>query len=229
MTTAPRRRRSLLRRPRWARGAALIAKRGLRMLLTLMRHKEQQPSSRARRRGASVVALRLAACVVGATALWSAAPAVADDVPPVPGVTTAPDAPPPDPYRPSPRTVKPTPTARAVQPAVRSAPAQHYVQPAAVSPTHVTPASRRPAKLPTRPVRTKRVAAARSRAASPPFRVNLVPLRDIVAAVARPLGTGGNERDRYLKLAGSSFAVLALAGLSLLMLTLRIARPVAGS
>ena len=41
VNTAPWRRRSLLRRPRWARGAALIAKRGLRMLLTLRRHKEQ--------------------------------------------------------------------------------------------------------------------------------------------------------------------------------------------
>ena len=101
VNTAPRRRRSLLRRPRWALGAALIAKRGLWMLLTPRRHKEQRPFSRARRRGASVVALRLAACVVVATALWSAAPAVADDVPPVPGVTTTTDAPPPDPYSPA--------------------------------------------------------------------------------------------------------------------------------
>ena len=67
VNTAPWRRRSLLRRPRWARGAALIAKRGLRMLLTLRRHKEQRPFSRARRRGASVVAVRLAACVVVAS------------------------------------------------------------------------------------------------------------------------------------------------------------------
>jgi len=119
VNTAPWRRRSLLRRPRWARGAALIAKRGLRMLLTLRRHKEQQPFSRARRRGASVVALRLAACVVVATALWSAAPAVADDVPPVPGVTTTTDAPPPDPYSPAARTAKPKPAARSVTPAGR--------------------------------------------------------------------------------------------------------------
>ena len=67
VNTAPWRRRSLLRRPRWARGAALMAKRGLRMLLTLRRHKEQRPFSRARRRGASVVAVRLAACVVVAS------------------------------------------------------------------------------------------------------------------------------------------------------------------
>jgi len=113
VTTAPRRRRSLLRRPRWARGAALLAKRGLRVLLTLRRHKEQRPFSRARRRGASVVALRLAACVVVATALWSAAPAVADGVPPVPGVTTTTDAPPPDPYSPPARKTKPKPVCTA--------------------------------------------------------------------------------------------------------------------
>jgi hypothetical protein len=60
--------------------------------------------------------------------------------------------------------------------------------------------------------------------------VNLAPFRDIVAAVEQPLAgaASGNEHDRYLKLAGSSFAVLALAGLSLLMLTLRIARPKSG-
>ncbi len=131
VNTAPWRRRSLLRRPRWARGAALMAKRGLRMLLTLRRHKEQRPFSRARRRGASVVAVRLAACVVVAAALWSAAPAVADDVPPVPGVTTTTDAPPPDPYSPPARTTKPKPAARSVTPAVRSAPTTHYVPPAA--------------------------------------------------------------------------------------------------
>jgi len=225
VNTAPRRRRSLLRRPRWARGAALLAKRGLRMLLTLRRHKEQRPFSRARRRGASVVALRLAACVVVATALWSAAPAVADDVPPVPGVTTTTDAPPPDPYSPPARTTKPKPAARSVTPAVRSAPITHYVPPATGAPAQVAP-PRHPTKHQTKAVQKKRTHAAASRTVSPPFTVNLAPLQAVVAAVERQVVPGSNGRDRYLWLAGSSFAVLALAGLSLLMLTMRIARPV---
>jgi len=225
VNTAPRRRRSLLRRPRWARGAALLAKRGLRVLLTLRRHKEQRPFSRARRRGASVVALRLAACVVVATALWSAAPAVADDVPPVPGVTTTTDAPPPDPYSPPARTTKPKPAARSVTPAVRSAPITHYVPPATGAPAQVAP-PRHPTKHQTKAVQKKRTHAAASRTVSPPFTVNLAPLQAVVAAVERQVVPGSNGRDRYLWLAGSSFAVLALAGLSLLMLTMRIARPV---
>jgi hypothetical protein len=195
------------------------------VLLTLRRHKEQRPFSRARRRGASVVALRLAACVVVATALWSAAPAVADDVPPVPGVTTTTDAPPPDPYSPPARTTKPKPAARSVTPAVRSAPITHYVPPATGAPAQVAP-PRHPTKHQTKAVQKKRTHAAASRTVSPPFTVNLAPLQAVVAAVERQVVPGSNGRDRYLWLAGSSFAVLALAGLSLLMLTMRIARPV---
>jgi hypothetical protein len=195
------------------------------VLLTLRRHKEQRPFSRARRRGASVVALRLAACVVVATALWSAAPAVADGVPPVPGVTTTTDAPPPDPYSPPARTTKPKPAARSVTPAVRSAPITHYVPPATGAPAQVAP-PRHAAKHQTKAVQKKRTHAAASRTVSPPFTVNLAPLQAVVAAVERQVVPGSNGRDRYLWLAGSSFAVLALAGLSLLMLTMRIARPV---
>jgi hypothetical protein len=195
------------------------------MLLTLRRHKEQRPFSRARRRGASVVALRLAACVVVATALWSAAPAVADDVPPVPGVTTTTDAPPPDRYSPPARTTKPKPVARSVTPAVRSAPTTHYVQPATVAPAQVAAPPHR-TKHKTKAAQTNRKRAARSETVSRPFKVNLAPLQAIVAGAQRPLVPVSDGRDRYLWLAGSSFAVLALAGLSLLMLTMRIARPV---
>ena len=229
VNTAPRRRGSLLRRPRWALGAALIAKRGLWMLLTPRRHKEQQPFSRARRRGALVVALRLAACVVAATALWSAAPAAADDAPPAPGVTTTTEAPPPDPYSPPARATKPKPVARSVTPAVRSRPTTHYVPPAAVAPAQVAPAPRHRVKHQIKAVQTNRKRAARSQTVSPPFRVNLAPLQAVVAAVERQVVPGSNGHDRYLWLAGSSFAVLALAGLSLLMLTMRIARDRAGA
>ena len=82
------------------------------------------------------------------------------------------------------------------------------------------------AKHQTKAVQKKRTHAARSRTVSPPFKVNLAPLHAIVAGAQRPLVPVSNGHDRYLWLAGSSFAVLALAGLSLLMLTMRIARPV---
>jgi hypothetical protein len=193
------------------------------MLLTLRRHKEQRPFSRARRRGASVVALRLAACVVVATALWSAAPAVADGVPPVPGVTTTTDAPPPDPYSPPARKTKPKPAVRSVTPAVRSAPTTRYVPPAAVAPAQVA-SPRHATKHQTKAVQKRRTHAAGTRTVSPAFRVNLAPLQAIVAGAQRPLVPVSDGHDRYLWLAGSSFAVLALAGLSLLMLTMRVAR-----
>jgi hypothetical protein len=90
----------------------------------------------------------------------------------------------------------------------------------------VARAPRHRTKHQTKTVHTNRKRAARSRTVSPPFRVNLAPLQAIVAAVERPVVSVSNGRDRYLWLAGSSFAVLALAGLSLLMLTMRIARPV---
>ncbi|MGZ4367812.1 MAG: hypothetical protein ACXVE1_02605 [Gaiellaceae bacterium] len=194
------------------------------MLLTLRRHKEQRPFSRARRRGASVVAVRLAACVVAATALWSAAPAVADDVPPVPGVTTTTEAPPPDPYSPPARTTKPKPAAHSVAPAVRSAPTMQYVSPAAVAPAQVTRVPRHRIKHSTKAAQKRRTHSAGTRTVSPPFKMNLAPLQAIATGAERPLVPVSNGHDRYLWLAGSSFAVLALAGLSLLMLTMRIAR-----
>src|SRR4051812_5560523 len=195
------------------------------MLVTPRRHKEQQPFSRARRRGALVVALRLAACVVAATALWSAAPAVADDVPPVPGVTTTTDAPPPDPYSPPARTAKPKPVARSVAPVVRSAPTTHYVPPAAVAPAQVAHAPRHRTKHHAKAVQTNRKRTARSQTVSPPFRLNLAPLQAIVAAVGRPVVPVSNGRDRYLWLAGLAFAVLAIAGLSLQVLSVRYLGP----
>jgi hypothetical protein len=55
--------------------------------------------------------------------------------------------------------------------------------------------------------------------------VNLAPLQAILAAAQRPLVPVSNGRDRYLWLAGLAFAVLALAGLSLQVLSVRYFSP----
>jgi hypothetical protein len=55
--------------------------------------------------------------------------------------------------------------------------------------------------------------------------VNLAPLQAIVAAVERPVVSVSDGRDRYLWLAGLAFAVLAIAGLSLQILSVRHFRP----
>jgi hypothetical protein len=95
-----------------------------------------------------------------------------------------------------------------------------------VAPAQVARVPRHRTKHQTKAVSKKRTHAAASRTVSPPFKVNLAPLHAIVAGAQRPLVPVSNGHDRYLWRAGSSFAVLALAGLSLLMLTMRTARPV---
>jgi hypothetical protein len=77
----------------------------------------------------------------------------------------------------------------------------------------------------TKAVRTKRARAAGNRSVSPPFKVNLGPLQAIVAGAQRPLVPVSNGHDRYLWLAGLAFAVLAVAGLSLQVLSVRYFRP----
>ena len=132
------------------------------------------------------------------TALWSAAPAVADDVPPVPGVTTTTDAPPDRPYSPPARATKPKPAARSVAPAVRSAPTDHALCTARRScsgPGGAAPRHR--AKHPDRGGSDRSERERPSRSVSPPFRVNLAPLQAIVAVAQRPLVPVSNGRDRY--------------------------------
>jgi hypothetical protein len=80
----------------------------------------------------------------------------------------------------------------------------------------------------TKAVQTRRKRAARSQTVSPPFRANLAPFQAIIAVGHRPLVPVSNARDRYLWLAGLAFAVLAIAGLSLQVLSVRYFRPELG-
>jgi hypothetical protein len=200
MKAAPRRRRSLLRRPRGARGAALGSRHG------------RGPLNH----------LRPAACVVAVVALVCAAPATGDDAPPPP-TTTVIDAPPPDPYRPPVRTTKPKAISHpAVVHAAPSATARTYTPPSTVSPRSITRATRPKS---TRVVHKRRVKPARHASKPQPVKPDLAPIARVVAVASAPLPSDPDREVPYLWLAGISFSVLAVAGLSLVLLTLRTLRP----
>jgi hypothetical protein len=239
---APRGGRSLLRRLLGAHGAAPMGKRGVRTLFAAA-PRQDATAGRSRAgaelgeaaiaRGAGARAGRcdstnrvlgttkvLALCGLGAAVLWSGAgPAVADDVTP-PAATTTTDAPPPDPYKPPVLSVKPKPAAprRTDTPAART-----YTPPASIAP--------RPALQTSRPQRQAK-AVRRSRkqpvphpAKAPPASTWLAPLPRVVAAAGIPLPAANERDDPFLWLAGVAFAVLAVAGLSLQMLSMRYFDP----
>lgn len=161
------------------------------------------------------------ACAVGGIAiaalLWSAA-VLADDIPPPPPTTTT-DAPPPDRYAPAPRPAPPKKTASvthaAPRPKVRS-----YTPPVARPPT----TSIRPSK----PVRRAKVVQRPRKKAvrkPKPAAITLAPIAHVLAASRLPLPAARADKPPYLWLAGFSFAILAVAGLSLQVLTVRYFRP----
>jgi hypothetical protein len=166
----------------------------------------------------------LAVCGIGAAVLWSGAvPAYADDAP-VPPSTTTSDAPPPDPYAPTVRSVKPKPAAprRTYAPPARATytpPSRTYTPPVSIAsrPVAQTPRPQRRAK----PVRRHRKQPVRHPAKAPPASTWLAPLPRVVAAAGVPL-PASDERDHpYLWLAGIAFTILAVAGLSLHTLSMR--------
>jgi hypothetical protein len=225
--SAPGGKRSLLRRLRGARGAALIA--------TLARitspHQMQRPALRpietssalrpCLARQVRVPAVAVFVFIIVAAGLW-AAPARADETPTPPVTTTVPDAPPPDPYQAPTRATKSKPPPRRVAPVVRSAPTvpvRSYTPPAAVTP--VVKTSRRP-KPTSKP---KVVRKQRPRREAPVVAVSLAPLAEVIAAVGASPAVDRDSQDPYLWLAGVAFAVLAVAGTCLVMLTQRFYRP----
>jgi hypothetical protein len=236
--TAPRGRRSLLRRPLGAHGAALMPALGVGTLCAAaprqdatagLAHADARcgqaaiacsAGARAGRcdsTGRSVrMAKVLAVCGIGAVALWfGAAPALADDVAPAPTTTTT-DAPPPDPYKPPARSVKPKPAAptRTYAPAART-----YSPPAYVAPRPAVQTSR--PKRQATAVRQHRKPAVRHPAKAPPVAAWLAPLPQVLTAARIPLAAADERDHPYLWLAGIALAVLAVAGLSLHMLSMR--------
>jgi hypothetical protein len=222
--TAPRQTRSLLRRPCHGPWGRPTTPHGPGR--TYVRRQTPRPRLRARLRApqggqrqlvgarfgrcdlAVDVAKVLAMCAIGAGVLWfGAAPALAETTPPP--TTTTSDAPPPDPFTPPVRRVKPKSTA----------PARAYTPPATSAPRPAVPTSRpeRQAKA----VRHHRKQPVRHPAKSPPVSNWLAPLPQVVAAAHIPLPAAGDRDHAYLWLAGIAFAVLAVAGLGLHMLSMR--------
>jgi hypothetical protein len=167
-----------------------------------------------------------AVCSILATAVWCGAVATAADEP-VPPATTTIDAPPPDPYSPPARVTpkpRPKPAPRRVAPA---APVRTYTPPAPVTlqPAVQTSgaASQRRARVVRKQKQRKRPVR---RVAKPaPVRFELAPLDDLIASVRQPLVTERDANEPYLWRAGLSFAVLAVAGTGVLLLTVRFFRP----
>jgi hypothetical protein len=205
---APGGRRSLLRRLPGAQGAALTAKRGPQLTCA---------------RAAAV------AVAVLAGLLWLAPGALADDTtPPTTTPTgTTPDAPPPDPYNP-PITAKPKSSVpkRSTPAVVHSAPAvptRSYSPPVtAATPVRSAPTHRVAKKATVHKARTH---AARRQVAPKPVKVTFAPFANLVASadVLAP-APGDDRRGRYLWAAGLAFALLAVAGLSLHVLSVRVLR-----
>jgi hypothetical protein len=154
--------------------------------------------------------------VVGVAALLSCAVARADVVTPPP--TTTVDAPPPDRYTPPPAK-QPAPKKSApVTHVTPQAPVRSYTPPATPAPTRV--ATPKPVRRP-KAVQRQRKKPQRAK----PVPISLAPLAHILAASRLPLPAAQDDERPYLWLAGLAFAVLAVAGLSLQVLSLRYFRP----
>ena len=206
---APRGGRSLLRRLPGAQGAALTVRRGPDLTHT-------------RAPAVAVVAL--------AGLLWLAPPALADETtpPPTTPTGTTPDAPPPDPYRP-PVTAKP----KSAVPK-RSAPVVVHSAPAARTRSYSPPVT---AAAPVRRAPTHRVAkeegdGRQSRGACGSSSRDAEAGEGDVRSLYQPRRVGRHpcasgptkSPRRYLWAAGLAFAVLAVAGLSLHVLSVRLLR-----
>jgi hypothetical protein len=235
--TASRGRRSLLRRPLkgpWGRrttphgpGRANVRRQTprprLRARLRAPRGGQRQlVGARFGRCDLSAVgmAMVLAVCGIGVAVLWSGTGSAHADATPPP--TTTSDAPPPDNYSP-PARVKPKPVAprRTYTPPARTytPPARTYTPPASITPRPAvqTSRSKRKAKV----VRHHRKQPVRPIAKAPPVSTWLAPLPQVAAAARIPLARAVDGDHPYLWLAGIAFAVLAVAGLSLHLLSMR--------
>jgi hypothetical protein len=237
---APGGRRSLLRRLPGAYGAALIGTLARNVISTRVCASNDATAGDARADGgygeAAIPGSKARAPAVAIAVLVSVlccAPAVLADATPPPTTPppTTPDAPPPDAYHPpaaspKPRTSPPKRSAPVVHAAPRS-PTRSYSPPVtqAAPPVRSAPTHR------AKPARVKKVVAHKARkhvvrrhVAPKPVKVTFAPFANLAAAADINLPTiDGGRRDRYLRLAGLAFAVLAAAALSLHVTALRSA------
>jgi hypothetical protein len=228
-------RRSLLRRPLGALGAALSLHTAAHRELTRKSASHDATVGPARAAGghgeaaipASIARAPAVAVLVAVAAVCFVSPARADSGPP-PATTptsTTPDAPPPDPYTPPAKT-KPRQTSPTVVHAapVYHAPVRTYTPPAPTvrAPVYQAPHRSRPAKV----VHHKRKRHVVHRHVAPkpkPVKVTFNPFANLVAAsTILSSASDTSDRDRYLVFAGLAFAVLAVAGLSLHVFAVRV-------
>jgi cytoskeletal protein RodZ len=191
--------KSLLRRLRGARGAALLFSGGRALIIV----------------GA-----------VGA-AVWCGALARADTTPSPTTPTTTTDAPPPDPYQAPAKTTKqqtapqhhaavthPAPVAR-----LRSyRPVPVAPSPSVVRTTRVTVKPWRHAKPKPVPKHRVRPAPAKQKP------ISLAPFADLAAAIRAPLPVNVNDERQFPLPAGIALVVLAVGGTALVLLSLRVLR-----
>jgi len=235
---------SLLRRLLGALGAALTLRTGPGKESTRSSASQDATAGAARAVGAGEAALPVStvrapavAILIVVAALCCCSMARAADGPPASTspTPTTPDAPPPDPYKPPAPAAKPKPAPppRASTHVVHSAPvtrAPSYSPPAVipVAPVHhaTTHRARRVVRAHPRKVvhksRPRRHVAPRH-VAPKPVKVNFNPFATFVASsTALATAGAGSDRGRYLWLAGFAFAVLAVAGLSVHVLSVRM-------
>ena len=225
---APRPKRSLLRRLPRAFGAALRPTTAW----TRKRHQTPRPVQRApsghqARRPSPAPTERAPAvatllCIVVVLGLWGgAAVARADEAPPP--ASTLPDAPPPDPYTAPVKTSKPKAAApRQVAPVRRA-----YTAPAVRTYAPPVRAISRPARtVAAKPkARVEVVRKHRTKPKRPPVvRVSVAPVSHVLAATRISVPVAKDSQHPYLWLSGLSFAILAVAGTGLLLLTQRSLR-----
>ena len=229
-------RRSLLRRPRGALGAAPTID-----CFDSARSRASQDATAGHARAIGglregghswVIIARASAVAVGVmtVALLAVAGVQADSGPPASTTptSTTPDAPPPDPYHPPAKAPKPSAT-KPTAPVVHSAPVaptRSYSPPATAPVAPVTPVRSVPRHRSVRP-RAKKVVHKRK---AHVVRKHVVPLKPVKVtfnpfANYVPAGiasvTTAPDRGRYLWLAGFAFALVAAAGMSLHVLSLR--------
>jgi hypothetical protein len=237
MGEAPAGRRPLLRRRLGALGAALTRRAVADRASTRSSASHNATAGHARAVGghgeaaipASKARAPAVAIVVVVSALCCSSLARADDAPPpaTSPTSTTPKAPPPDPYHPPASQPKPKQTRPAAVHAapVYRAPVRTYTPPAPVVRVQTAQPQRttrpRPAKAAHR--RKARVAHRHVAPKPKPVKVTFNPFANFVAASsALATADDNSSRDRYLRLAGLAFALLAAAGLSLHFLSVRV-------
>jgi hypothetical protein len=172
----------------------------------------------------------VAAIALASALCWNGM-ALADDPPaPPPATTTVPDAPPPEPYQPPARVVakpkaavnvsRPAPASRTRTPAYSPPRRATYTPPPVVArPSVQSPARKSRSKA--RVARKRQTRPRRTADKQPSVKVTLAPMADVLAAMRSPVSADRDDNEPYLWLAGLSFAALAVAGSSVLRLTLR--------